>query len=99
MKSSAGLLLTTITTLVVVLLASCATLKKAPDPGKVQAQIAEARAQELELVRATVADLTAVTNKAEYRTSIVARCARCDWETMVRIDHLSNMSVGFFQAM
>lgn len=56
MKSSAGLLLTTITTLVVVLLASCATLKKAPDPGKVQAQIAEARAQELELVRATVAD-------------------------------------------
>ena len=56
MKSSAGLSLTTVTTLVVVLLASCATLKQSPDPGKVQAQIAEARAQELELVRATVAD-------------------------------------------
>jgi flagellar motility protein MotE (MotC chaperone) len=56
MKSSAGLLLTIITTLAVVLLASCATLKQAPDPGKVQAQIAAARAQELELVRATVAD-------------------------------------------
>ena len=56
MKSSAGILLTTIATLVALLLASCATLKQAPDPGKVQAQIAEARAQELALVRSTVAD-------------------------------------------
>jgi len=55
MKSSAGILLTTTAPLIVVLLASCATLKQAPDPGKVQAQIAEARAQELALVRATVA--------------------------------------------
>jgi len=44
MKSSAGILLTTTAPLIVVLLASCATLKQAPDPGKVQAQIAEARA-------------------------------------------------------
>lgn len=40
----------------VVLLASCATLGQPPDPAKVQAQIAESREQEMELVRATVAD-------------------------------------------
>lgn len=39
-----------------VLLAACATLTRAPDPAKVKAQIAEAREQELALVRATVAD-------------------------------------------
>ena len=40
----------------VVLLHSCASLRQPPDPAKVQAQIAEAREQEIELVRATVAD-------------------------------------------
>jgi len=39
-----------------ILLASCATLERAPDPDKVQAQIAAAREQEVALVRATVAD-------------------------------------------
>ncbi len=43
-------------TLVLVLLASCATLEQPPDPVKLQAQIAEAREQEIELVLATVAD-------------------------------------------
>jgi hypothetical protein len=38
------------------LVASCATLGQPPDPAKVQAQIAEAREQEIELVLATVAD-------------------------------------------
>jgi flagellar motility protein MotE (MotC chaperone) len=42
--------------LVLVLLASCATLKQAPDPVELRAQIAEAREQEVELVRATVTD-------------------------------------------
>ena len=56
MKSSARTLLTIIATLAVLPLASCATLKQAPDPGKVKAQIAEARAQERALVRSTVAD-------------------------------------------
>ena len=42
--------------LLVVLLASCATLGQPPDPARVQAQIAESRQDEIELVRATVAD-------------------------------------------
>ena len=42
--------------LVVVFLASCATLGQPPDPAKVQAQIAKAHDQEIELVRVTVAD-------------------------------------------
>ena len=54
MKRFAGMLPVTLVGLV--LLASCATLTRAPDPGKVQAQIAEAREQELALVRATVVD-------------------------------------------
>jgi hypothetical protein len=37
-------------------LLSCASLMQPPDPVKVQRQIAEAREQEIELVRATVAD-------------------------------------------
>ena len=42
--------------LVIVLLASCATLGQPPDPAKVQAQLAESREQESALVRATVTD-------------------------------------------
>jgi hypothetical protein len=42
--------------LVMLLLVSCASLRQPPDPVEVQAQIAEARAQEIELVRETVAD-------------------------------------------
>ena len=56
MKSSAGISLTTIATLACCLLASCASLRQPPDPVAVQAQIAAAREQEIELVRATVAD-------------------------------------------
>jgi hypothetical protein len=56
MKTSIGIFLATACVFVVVLLASCATLTQPPDPGKVQAQIAEAREQEIELVLATVAD-------------------------------------------
>ncbi len=56
MKTLTGLFLATTCMVVVVLLASCATLTQPPDPAKVQAQIAEAREQEIELVRATVAD-------------------------------------------
>ena len=55
-KTLTGLFLVTACLFVVVLLASCATLTQPPDPAKVQAQIAESRAQEIELVRATVAD-------------------------------------------
>jgi hypothetical protein len=56
MKRFAGLFLVTATLVGLVLLASCATLKQAPDPAKVEAKIAAAREQELALVRATVAD-------------------------------------------
>jgi hypothetical protein len=56
MKTSTGIILATACVLVAVLLASCATLTQPPDPGKLQAQIAEAREQEIELVLATVAD-------------------------------------------
>lgn len=56
MKSYAGKLLVMTTVSGLVLSASCATLQRAPDPVKVQAQIAEAREQELALVRATIAD-------------------------------------------
>ena len=56
MKTSTGIFLATACVLVAILLASCATLTQPPDPVKVQAQIAEAREQEIELVRATVAD-------------------------------------------
>ena len=56
MKILTGLFLAATCVLVAVLLASCATLTQPPDPGKLQAQIAEAREQEIELVLATVAD-------------------------------------------
>ena len=56
MKISGGMSLVAATIAGLVLLAACATLTRAPDPAKVKAQIAEAREQELALVRATVAD-------------------------------------------
>ena len=56
MKSSAGILLATVAALALLLLASCATLRQPPDPSKLQARIADARVQEIELVRATIAD-------------------------------------------
>lgn len=55
MKAYQGLLIVGIAILAVTLL-SCASLKQPPDPAQIQAQIAEAREQEIELVRATVAD-------------------------------------------
>jgi hypothetical protein len=56
MKTLTGIYLASACVCVVVLLASCATLTQPPDPAKVQAQIAEAREQEVEVVLATVAD-------------------------------------------
>jgi flagellar motility protein MotE (MotC chaperone) len=56
MKSAVGTLLTTIATIALCLLTSCVTLSQSPDPAEVQARIAAAREQEIELVRATVAD-------------------------------------------
>lgn len=56
MKRLTGKFLVAATAAGVVLLASCVTVKQAPDPAKVQAQIAAAREQELALVRETVAD-------------------------------------------
>ena len=42
--------------LVVLVMAACAARKEAPDPAAVQEQIAEYRAQEIDLVRSTVLD-------------------------------------------
>ena len=42
--------------LVALVLAACASRKEAPDPAAVQEQIAEYRAQEIDLVRSTVLD-------------------------------------------
>jgi hypothetical protein len=55
MKASQGILVVAIAMLAVTLL-SCASLRQPPDPEKVRAQIAEAREQEIELVRNTIAD-------------------------------------------
>jgi hypothetical protein len=56
MTRFAGMFLVTVTLVGLTLLASCATLTRAPDPLDVQARIDEAREQEVALVRATVAD-------------------------------------------
>jgi hypothetical protein len=56
MNSVTGIVPPTAVLLGLILLASCATLRQAPDPVKVRAQIAEAREQELALVHATVTD-------------------------------------------
>ena len=45
-----------LTTVSILMLPGCSSLKKAPDPVKVQEQIAEYRSQELDLVRSTVLD-------------------------------------------
>ena len=55
MKASQGILFVGTAILVATLL-SCASLRQPRDPVEIQAQIAEAREQEIELVRATVAD-------------------------------------------
>ena len=56
MKSLTGIYAAIACFLAVFLLAACATLGQPPDPAKVQAKIEESRKQEIELVRATVAD-------------------------------------------
>lgn len=56
MKTLTGIYAAIACFLVVVLVAACATLGQAPDPARVQARIEESRKQEIELVRATVAD-------------------------------------------
>lgn len=56
MKSLTGICAAIACFLAVFLLAACATLGQPPDPAKVQAKIEESREQEIELVRATVAD-------------------------------------------
>ena len=56
MKKIIGFVLVIAVSFVLVLLASCAALRQPPDPAEVQAQIAESREQETELVRATVMD-------------------------------------------
>jgi peptidoglycan hydrolase CwlO-like protein len=56
MRNKPGRFLPAIAFLTAIVLASCATLSQPPDPAEIRAQIAEAREQEIELVRATVAD-------------------------------------------
>ncbi len=56
MKTTFAVLAATITAISVLLLAACASHKEAPDPVKVQEEIAEYRNQELDLVRSTVLD-------------------------------------------
>lgn len=55
-KTCTGFHVPTVVLIGLVLVASCAIPTRAPDPGKVRNQIAEARIEEIELVRATVAD-------------------------------------------
>jgi len=55
-KTALSIRLTIISAVVFTLLAACAFQKEAPDPVKVQNEIAEYRSQELVLVRATVSD-------------------------------------------
>ena len=56
MKTTFAVLTATITAISVLLLPACASRKEAPDPVKVQEEIAEYRNQELDLVRSTVLD-------------------------------------------
>lgn len=55
LRASQGISIVGIAILAVILL-SCASPRQPPDPVKIQTQVAEAREQEIELVRATVAD-------------------------------------------
>ena len=54
MKTTITKIAIAITVTVVLVLAACASRKEAPDPAAVQEQIAEYRAQEIDLVRSTV---------------------------------------------
>lgn len=56
MKTTLTAVAAVLTALTLALLPACASRKEAPDPLKVQAEIAEYRSQELELVRTTVLD-------------------------------------------
>lgn len=56
MKATLTVLISTIAATSLLLLPACASRKDAPDPIKVQEEIAEYRNQELELVRSTVPD-------------------------------------------
>lgn len=56
MRIVRGFLILATALLAAALLLSCAGLRQPPDPAKVQAQIAEYRQQEIELVRDTVSD-------------------------------------------
>ena len=56
MKTTVTTIAIATTALVVLVLAACASRKEAPDPVAVQEQIAEYRAQEIDLVRSTVLD-------------------------------------------
>ena len=56
MKTTVTTIAIAATAILVLVLAACASRKEAPDPVAVQEQIAEYRAQEIDLVRATVLD-------------------------------------------
>jgi peptidoglycan hydrolase CwlO-like protein len=56
MKKILITLIAALVTISFLLLPACASRKEAPDPVKVQEQIAEYRSQELDLVRSTVSD-------------------------------------------
>ncbi len=56
MKIILNCLIVMFTAISILMLPSCSSPKKAPDPVKVQAKIAEYRSQELDLVRSTVLD-------------------------------------------
>ena len=56
MKATLATVAVAITVTTVLILAACASRKEAPDPAAVQEQIAEYRAQEIDLVRSTVLD-------------------------------------------
>jgi len=56
MKKTITAIVIASTAIIFLVLAACASRKEAPDPAAVQEQIAEYRAQEIELVRSTVLD-------------------------------------------
>ena len=56
MKKTVNTIVIAIMATAVLALAACASRKEAPDPAAVQEQIADYRAQEIELVRSTVLD-------------------------------------------
>lgn len=56
MKTTLTTIAVVIAAMAILVLAACASRKEAPDPAAVQEQIAEYRAQEIDLVRSTVLD-------------------------------------------